>query len=152
MARGTGRRVSLRLPKELIRVWKAPQKGFFHIFSYLVTTRADARAQHGEQARGRGPMRAAHLPHRFFDDAPQCAAPPGMNCCHRPMFWICQEHGQAVGSSHRQEDAGLISQQDIAFRLSRAGISSRRAPGKAILKFAAPSVTNLINDRRMDLP
>ena len=97
-------------------------------------------------------MHAAHLPHRFFDDAPKCAAPPGMNGRHHAMFWICQEHGQAVGSSHRQEDAGLISQQDIAFRLSKAGLSGRRAPGKAKLKFAAPSVTNLINDRRMDLP
>ncbi len=97
-------------------------------------------------------MHAAHLPHRFFDDAPQCAAPPGMNCCHRPMFWICQEQGQAVGSSHRQEDAGLISQQHIAFRLGKAGLTSRRAAGKAVLEFAAPCVTNLINDRGMDLP
>jgi hypothetical protein len=68
------------------------------------------------------------------------------------MFRICQEQGQAVGSSHRQEDAGLISQQHIAFRLSKAGLTSRLAPGKAILKFAAPGVTNLINDRGMDLP
>jgi hypothetical protein len=75
-----------------------------------------------------------------------------MNCRHRPMFWICQEQGQAVGSSHRQEDAGLISQQHIAFRLSKAGLTSRRAAGKAVLKFAAPCVTNLINDRGMDLP
>ena len=75
-----------------------------------------------------------------------------MNCCHRPMFWICQEQGQAVGSSHRQEDAGLISQQRIAFGLSKAGLTNRRAPGKAVLKFAAPGVTNLINDRGMDLP
>ena len=75
-----------------------------------------------------------------------------MNCCHRPMLRIYQEHGQAVGSSHRQEDAGLISQQHIAFRLSKAGLTGRRAPGKAVLKFAAPRVTNLINDRGMDLP
>jgi len=61
-----------------------------------------------------------------------------MKCCHRPMFWICQEQGQAVGSSHRQQDAGLISQQRIAFRLSKAGLTGRRAPGKAVLKFAAP--------------
>ena len=65
-----GRRVSRRLAKELIRVWEAPLKGFFHIFSHLVTTRADGRTQHGEQARGRGTIHAAHLPHRFFDDAP----------------------------------------------------------------------------------
>ncbi len=68
------------------------------------------------------------------------------------MLRIYQEHGQAVGSSHRQEDAGLISQQHIAFRLSKAGLTGRRAPGKAVLKFAAPRVTNLINDRGMDLP
>ncbi len=77
-----------------------------------------------------------------------------MNCCHRSVFWICQEHGQAVGSSHRQEDAGLISQQHIAFRRSKAGLTSRslRAAGEAVLKFPATCVTDLINDRGMDLP
>jgi hypothetical protein len=75
-----------------------------------------------------------------------------MNCRHRSMFWICKEHGQAVGCSHRHEDAGLISQQRIAFGLSTAGLTSRRAPGKAVLKVAVPGVTNLINDRGMDLP
>jgi len=46
----------------------------------------------------------------------------------------------------------LIGQQHIAFRLSKAALTSRRAPGKAVLKFAAPCVTNLINNRGMDLP
>ena len=46
----------------------------------------------------------------------------------------------------------MISQQHIAFRLGKAGLTSRRAAGKAVLKVAAPCVTNLINDRGMDLP
>jgi hypothetical protein len=68
------------------------------------------------------------------------------------MFWVHQKQRQAVGNSHRQEDACLISQQRIAFGLSGARLVSRLAPGQAVLKFAAPCVTNLINERGMDLP
>jgi hypothetical protein len=46
----------------------------------------------------------------------------------------------------------LISQQRIAFRLSKARLVRPRAPGKAVFKFAVRPATHLINDRGMDLP
>jgi hypothetical protein len=46
----------------------------------------------------------------------------------------------------------LISQQRVAFRLSKARLVRLRAPGKAVFKFAVRPATHLINDRGMDLP
>jgi hypothetical protein len=45
-----------------------------------------------------------------------------MNCSHSPTFRVHQKHGQAIGGSHRQQDARMIRQQRITFQLANAGL------------------------------
>ena len=146
------RRCGFRLfAKELIRVREAPLKRFLHLFPHLITTYTDGRTDHGKQASGLRTIHAAHLPHGLFDDARQHSAPPGMNRGHGSTFRVCQQHGQAIGSPHRQQDTRLIGQQRITSRLGEARLFWHSVPGQAVLEFATDRAPNLIYSRGMDL-
>jgi hypothetical protein len=89
-------------------VQEALLKRLPHLFPYFITTHANGRTQHGKQALGLGIIRAAHLLHGLLDDACQPATPPGVNCRHSSMSRVHQQHGQAIGGSHRQQNTGLL--------------------------------------------
>lgn len=107
--------------KELIRLRKAPLKDFFHLLPHFVTTGADGGAQRGEQRPGVRTVQPAHFPYGLLDDARQRSSPACVNRCHNPPFRVDQQHGQAIGRLHREEDAWLIGQKRIALRLGEAG-------------------------------
>jgi hypothetical protein len=75
-----------------------------------------------------------------------------MNCSHNPAFRVHQKHGQAIGGSHRQQDARLNGQQRITFRLGKAGMFGQGVAAQAVLEFAAGCALNVIDSGGMDLP
>jgi hypothetical protein len=75
-----------------------------------------------------------------------------MNCRHRPAFRVHQQHRQAIGNSHRQQDTSLIGQQRIPGRLRHARLFRRSIPTQAVLEFTRGGTPNLIDLGGMDLP
>jgi hypothetical protein len=67
--RGIERRGFRSLAKELIRAREAPLKRLLHLLPHFITTHADRRAKHGQQALRLRTTHAAHLPYGLFDDA-----------------------------------------------------------------------------------
>ena len=138
--------------KELVRVREAPLKRFLHLFPHFITTHTDGRTQHGKQASRLRTIHAAHLPHSLFHQACQRATPPGMNCRHGSLFRVHQQHGQAIGGSHRQQDTSLLGQQRITYGLCNARLFRQSIPAEAVLEFAGGCTQNLIDTGGMDLP
>jgi hypothetical protein len=75
-----------------------------------------------------------------------------MNCRHSSMFRVHQQHGQAIGGSHRQQDASLLGQQRIPCGSRNARLFGQSIPAEAVLEFAGGCTQNLIDTGGMDLP
>jgi hypothetical protein len=68
------------------------------------------------------------------------------------MFRVHQQHGQAIGGSHRQQDTRLLGQQRIPCGLRKAWLFRQSIPGAAVLESAGGCTQNLIDTGGMDLP
>ena len=65
-------------------------------FAHLVATRADTRADGGQQIRRTRSENPHHLSHRFFHHARKGSAPSGVNGGHRTLAGVREQNGHAV--------------------------------------------------------